>query len=510
MTRDGFLQSIWQAEVQTYIPINAWDKQMIYDAIIIGGGITGLTTAFLLQAKGKKCILCEAANIGFGSTGGTTAHLNTMLDTTFNEAESDFGEENASLLADSAKEAISLIEALSIEHKIDCDFKYTNGYLFSQNQAETKQLGEIIEASKRAGIQIDWTDDIPIAIPIDQACKFGSQAQFNVGKYLLGLAAAFEKAGGTILQNSRVNEISKANDIHDISTPFGKIRAINVVYATHIPPGINIFSFKCAPYRSYAMAFTIKDGNFPSGLVYDMEEPYHYFRTYNSNNKKYIIAGGFDHKTGHQDNTEYCFTQLEAYLRKYFDIDAIEYKWSSQYYVPVDGLPYIGPMPGGDNTYVATGFNGNGMIFGTLSGKIITDAILNIDNSYAKLFSPSRIKPIAGFADFVKENADVVSQFVKGRFSYEQIESLSDLARGEAKIVEWENEKIALYKDEDGKIWGVSPVCPHAKCIVSWNNAEKTWDCPCHGGRYSYNGTLLTGPAKTGLSPVIYQPIDGD
>ncbi len=509
MQRDGALTSVWQKEIGNFIPVNTWNKSEVYDALIVGGGITGLTTALLLQEQGKKCIVAEAFNIGFGTTGGTTAHLNTLLDTPYYQIEKDFGDDSAKLVANSTKEAIALIESISKEYQVDCDFQYTRGHLFALNDKQADELDKIVESSTRAGVKINYTEEIPVPIPFTKAAKFEAQAQFNIGKYLVGLAQAFEKAGGVILQNCKVEDHTRKEHFH-AQTPFGEIEARTIVYATHIPPGINLLHFRCAPYRSYAAAFTLKDGNYPTGLSYDMEEPYHYFRTQTIDNKRYIIVGGFDHKTGHNDNTAETLRELEAYIRTYFDVDSIDYIWSSQYYTAADGLPYIGLLPGHTDVYTGTGYIGNGMIFGTLAGKIISDLIAGKENPYADLYKPSRIKPIAGFAEFVKENADVISRFIGDRFSYEQINALAELAPGEATVAEWENRKVAIYKDDNGKIYALNPVCPHAACIVNWNTAEKTWDCPCHGGRYAPNGTLLTGPATHGLASLLEQPIDGD
>jgi len=267
---------------------------------------------------------------------------------------------------------------------------------------------------------------------------------------------------------------------------------------------------RCAPYRSYVAAFRLKSGTYPDALAYDMQDPYHYFRTHNIDGEDYLIVGGFDHKTGHNDNTEYIFTELEAYVRQYYDVATADYKWSSQYYIPADGLPYIGLMPGEDKIYVATGFNGNGLILGTLAAKLICTLIFGKEHYGQSLYNPSRIKPIAGFSSFLKENADVVSMFISKRLNHDKISALAELAPGEAVIAEWEGNKVALYKDENGGIHALDPVCPHAKCIVTWNTAEKSWDCPCHGARYAPNGDLLTGPARRGLTQIKWEGIDGD
>lgn len=510
MRRDGSTHSIWQEGIQEHQPVNNWNKDEIYDVLIVGGGITGLTVALLLQSNGKKCVLAEAHNIGFGTTGGTTAHLNTVLDTTYAQIESDFGEDNAKLVASATREAIDLVEGLAAKYDIDCDFSYQPGYLFAETDKEVDTLEKIKKATCRAGVVASWTEHIPVPIPFKKAMRFELQAQIHATKYLSGLAKAYEQEGGVLLQQCIVNNVEFTQQYHKADTSLGEIKATLIVYATHIPPGINLLHFRNAPYRSYAAAFKLKEGQYPEGLVYDSQDPYHYFRTQALDGQNYLVAGGFDHKTGHGENTEQHFRELEAYIRNYYNVASMDYKWSSQYFIPADGLPYIGLLPGHSQTYVGTGYNGNGMTLGTLAAKMICELITTGESRYGKLFDPSRIKPVAGFADFVKENADVISKFIGMRFSYEQINSLAELAPGDAVLADWENKKVALYKDEKGKIHAVDPVCPHAKCLVAWNNAEKSWDCPCHGSRFACNGALLTGPARTGLTQIKWEDIEGD
>lgn len=502
--RDSKRQSPWQ-NVSTELTDAKLNNHLnqVFDVIIVGAGITGITTALLLQKAGKKCLIVEAGKIGFGTTGGTSAHLNTFFDATYPEIESDFGKDEAKLVAESGKEAFAMIQSFVEQYKIDCDLEVKNAYLFSENEDESKQLLEILESSRKAGVAVAEAPDNDVPVPFELAIRFADQGQFHPIKYISALANAFCDLGGIILENSFVTD-RKDNDgnIEVIAGPH-TLKALNLVYATHMPPGITTFSFRCSPYRSYVLGIILQNDNYPEGLSYDMQEPYHYFRTHEIDGQKYLILGGEDHKTGHGD-PEQAFTNLEEYARNYYNVKSIVYKWSSQYYVPVDGLPYIGPLAAsGDNTYIATGFNGNGMMFGTLSGKIISDQILRIENRYSSLYSPSRLKPVAGFSEFIKENADVAWHFIADRFGADDLHKLSELRKGEGKVAEFQGEKLAIYKDDHGKVTALSPVCTHAGCIVNFNAAEQSWDCPCHGGRFDISGKVLCGPPQKDLEQIV-------
>ena len=502
--RDSFTKSPWQVGVNATLGAYIEDPSYVYDTLIIGAGITGITTALRLQKAGQKCIIVEAASIGYGTTGGTSAHLNTFFDATYPEIESDFSSEAAKMVADSGKKAFATIKELIDQYQIDCDFEYKCACLFSENDKETKQLQEILESSRNAGVNVVEYEDNDVPVPFEMAIHFTDQGQFHPLKYLFRLAEEFIGLGGVILEQSFVSNTSIKEGVHEVKAGERIVRSMNLVYATHIPPGITIFNFRCAPYRSYVLGVKLKNQSYPAGLSYDMQEPYHYFRTHEIEGQKYLIIGGEDHKTGHGNPME-AFDNLEAYARKYYHVDSVDYKWSSQYYVPVDGLPYIGSMGGDDNTYVATGFNGNGMIFGTLSAIIISDQILGIENPWTDLYNPSRSKPIAGFSEFVKENADAAYHFVADRFTAEELDSLSQLLPDQGVVAEFDGKKVAIYKDQKGNVTALSPTCTHAGCTVKFNDAEKSWDCPCHGGRYDTSGRVITGPPQKDLEKIIIQ-----
>lgn len=502
MHRDGANKSLWQEAMPVYQPKHKIIPEKIVDVLIVGGGITGLSTALELQKSGKQCLLIEACTIGFGTTGGTTAHLNTFIDTTYDQVEKDFGEKNAQLVFRATSGSIAAVKKNIDEYNIDCGFSYRDGYVFSQNEKQSQDLDKIVNAARKAGMEIDYTNEIPLPIPFEKSVKFTGQAQFHPTKYLYGIAEAYEEAGGYLVQYCRLENYD-SNNLVEAKTNLGVIRARKIILATHIPPGINLLHFRCAPYRSYALALKLADNLYPDSLVYDMQDPYHYYRTQEVNGERYLVAGGEDHKTGHNENTDFCFSKLDSYFSKFFDIDAVSFKWSSEYFEPADGLPYIGHLPGyTENVYVATGFGGNGMTWSHVAARLLTDIIITGKSEYKELFDPNRIKPVAGFGNFVKENADVIKEFIGKRLSKEKIESLTEIAKDEGKVVKYEGESIALYRDERGTLHAVNPVCTHAKCIVQWNTSEKSWDCPCHGARYTADGKVLTGPASKDLEVV--------
>ncbi len=507
MERDGANTSLWQV-TESYRPSDIKSTDQFFDAIIIGGGITGLTTALLLQSAGKKCLLLEAHTLGFGTTGGTTAHLNTFFDTPYHKIIQNFGKDNAQLVANAAAESLALIKRNIAEYKIDCNHSEHDGYVFSTNESQSKELDDLVSSAQSLGVQVEYANSSPFPIPYLKLAQFKDQGQFNPIQYIFALAKEYETLGGTMLEQHMVTDIDNETSGVIVKCENKLFKASKAIYCTHIPPGVNLLHFRCAPYRSYVMAVKLK-GDYPAALGYDMEDPYHYYRTQEVNNELYLIAGGEDHKTGHEENTEHRFRTLESHVRSFFDVDSVAYKWSSQYYEPADGLPYIGQLPGAtDNIYVATGFSGNGMIYGTLSAIILSDILTKGESIYQELFNPNRIKPIAGFSNFVKEAADVVANFVKGKINTEKIKELAEIAAGEAKVIKEDGHILAIYKDDAHKLHVISATCTHVKCTVGWNNSEKTWDCPCHGARYSPKGKVLNGPASKHLEVIDYEAED--
>ncbi|HLG38085.1 MAG TPA: FAD-dependent oxidoreductase, partial [Chitinophagaceae bacterium] len=504
MKRDGACNSLWQDTTPEYYSKMKALPTQLFDVIIAGGGITGITTGLLLQRSGLSVMIAEAQSIGFGTTGGTTAHLNTFVDASYDVVQQKFGKKNGQLLARALKQALQLIKRNVQEYEINCGYKELPGYLFSQDSDQSKKLRDIMTATQECNVNASWIEEIPVPINFENALLFPGQATFHPTRYLSSLAKEFEKAGGVLLDSCRITLVEEGLP-HSLKSSRGNFRCSHFIYATHIPPGVNLLHFRCAPYRSYVMAAQLgKTYNYPEALIYDMYDPYHYYRSQEIDGEKYFIVGGEDHKTGHEENTERCFRKLEAHIKKYFGVTSIANRWSSQYFEPADGLPYIGNLPGHPaNMYVATGYGGNGMVYSAVAALTLTDMIRGINNENIELFDPNRIKMVAGFSNFVKESADVIGKLAKKILPAEKLAELADLAYGEARVVHYEGSRLAIYKNENGQVFALNSACTHIRCEVAWNSAEKTWDCPCHGSRFSYKGEMLTAPARKDLETVL-------
>ncbi|HEY0433008.1 MAG TPA: FAD-dependent oxidoreductase, partial [Chitinophagaceae bacterium] len=419
----------------------------------------------------------------------------------------NFGQDGAKLVAQATKDAIALVNKNIADHGIDCGYEDASAYLFSQNKDQSEELDEIHDASAEVGIDVAYHLSLPVKIAFEKVMEVRGQGKFHPARYVHALAREFEALGGVVLEDTRVEGIEDTDGL-TVETNAGKFRAANVIYATHTPPGINLIHLRTEPWRSYAMAATLRGRNYPEDLTYDMYDPYHYIRTQIIDGRRYLVVGGEDHKTGQDVNEETSFLKLESYMRKHFDIERIDYRWSSQYFESADGLPYIGHLPGHPgNLFVASGFGGNGITYGNVSALVLRDMIMDRESKYVDLFNPNRIKPVAGFTTFVKHNVDVLKKFIDKWFDREQLTQLAGIAPGEARVIRFDGEKIALYKDQNGELFAVSPICTHMKCSVAWNETELSWDCPCHGSRFSFDGKVLTGPADHDLQKIALKDL---
>jgi glycine/D-amino acid oxidase-like deaminating enzyme/nitrite reductase/ring-hydroxylating ferredoxin subunit len=475
-------------------------SNLTVDVAVIGGGITGITAATLLKRAGLTVALLEARRLAIGPTGHTTAHLTEALDERYAELRKRFGGAGARLAASSSRAAIEQIAAFVGEEALDCDFARVPGFLYTETADAVAELEAEYEAAVAAGLKVSLVDEVPLPFHVEKALRFEEQAQFHVRRYLMPLAKALRTSGSHVFERTRAVEVKDGEPCLIETDTGARIEARSVVFATNAP--LSRFSMhpSLAHYRSYVLALHLRVGaQTPPGLFWDTADPYHYIRTHPTPAGPLLIVGGEDHKTGQESDTVACFERLREYAQR-FPARSIAYRWSEQVAEPLDGLPFIGKSPSGGNVFVATGYSGTGMTFGTLAGMLISDLILGRDNPWKDIYSPSRItaRPSV-LKEYVAENLDYPAHLVADRLRGPDADSFAEVGRGEGKIVAGDAERLAVYRDEHGNAHAVTATCTHLGCQVSWNSAEKTWDCPCHGSRFDTRGQVLNGPARKPL-----------
>lgn len=516
MITDGESKSIWYDTGQPpqQMPL-AGDTQA--DVAIIGGGIAGLTTAYMLAREGKRVVVLESKEVASGQTGRSTAQLSTACDDRYTEMEKLHGERGAQIIAESFRAAIDKLEEITKTENIDCDFERVDGYVFLPNDEGDgpEYLDEELAASHRAGLSdVEKVERAPLpGFNTGVALRYPRQGNFDPVRYLTGLARAIERDGGRIHTNTHVTEIKSEGDGKGvrIETEGGaSVTADAVVVATNSPIN-DLFAMhtKQAPYRTYVVGMRVPRGSVPHGQYSDDLDPYHYVRLQSlpdNENAEYdvILTGGEDHKTGQADDAEERYARLEAWTRERFPaVEGTEYRWSGQVMEPVDGVAYIGRNPlDASNVFIATGDSGQGTSHGTIAGILLTDLIQGRDNPWATLYDPRR-KSLGreSLKEFIVEQANVAAQYTD-YVTGGDIASPDELTPGEGGIMRRGLSKIAVYKDESGAITERSAVCTHLGCIVSWNSGEKSWDCPCHGSRFDCKGKVIEGPAVSDLAAI--------
>ncbi len=476
-----------------------------FDVVIVGGGITGLTAAYLLKKSGKTACVLERDHLGAGDTGQTSAHLAYVTDSRLHDLVKSFGKESARLAWQGGVAAISSIEAIVSREGIDCDFRRVPGFLHASllsDDDETEELQKDADLARELGFAASFVRVVPVVEK--PGIRFANQARIQPLSYLASLARAIDGDGSAIFENSEAAEME--TDPLRVKANGHWISAEHVVIATHVPLMGNtgllsaaMFQTKLAPYSSYVVGAKVPQGSLPEAEFWDTSNPYFYLRVNAHRSSDYVIFGGLDHKTGQADDTEDRFRRLQEVLHKIVPAARIDHRWSGQVVETHDGLPYIGETA--ERQFVATGFSGNGMTFGTLGAMMATDWVLGRDNPWQDLFSVSR-KKLRGAWDYLKENFDFPYYLLHDRLSHAEADSIDDVAPGEGKVLKLDGERVACSRDEHGKTTIVSAVCTHMGCLVHWNTAERTWDCPCHGSRFKPDGQVLAGPAETPLEPV--------
>jgi glycine/D-amino acid oxidase-like deaminating enzyme/nitrite reductase/ring-hydroxylating ferredoxin subunit len=502
-------QSLWaaSADLPQFSPLQ---KTLHVDVCVVGAGIAGLTTAYLLARAGRRVAVLDDGPVAGGMTQMTTGHITHALDDRYFELESVQGREAARLAADSHTAAIDRIATIVKQEAIDCDFTRLDGYLFLAQDDRPATLARELDAAHRAGLRaVELVERAPFASFDSGPClRFPDQAQFNAVKYLAGLARAIAHEGGQIFTGSHADRIEGGvpGVVH-----VGKhvVSADAVVVATNVPVNDRVaIHTKQAPYMTYVIAAPVPRGSVARVLSWDTGDPYHYIRTQPGDGQDYLIVGGEDHKTGQASDAAERYARLEAWARERFPMmGEVEFAWAGQVMETQDYLAFIGRNPmDHDNVFIATGDSGMGITHGTIAGMLLADLILGRPNPWEALYDPSRVT-LRAAADFARENSNVALQYADW-LTGGDVESAEQIAPGSGAIVRRGLDKLAVYRDEHGQLHERLAKCPHLGCLVHWNASETTWDCPCHGSRFDCRGKVINGPANRDLAPAERKQVE--
>ncbi len=495
-------QSPWKAQFNKQSIYPTLNQEISVDIAIIGGGITGITAAQHLIQNGKKVAIIEALSIGEGTTGDSTGNLYIPVQPYYQNILKKFDNATVNTILSSRQFAIDYIEKIAAQENINCHFARRPWFLYTNNPEQIKFLETEVELMKKNGVAIDLTTSLPLNLEFKSAALLDNQARFNPLIYVTELAARLATKGCLIYENSRVIQSEETNNGVIFHTAQGKVFAKHGIIATHTPIGVNFKQMCLAAYRSYGVAAHLEDNIYPEGNFWDLNQPHHAICTHSDNGKalNLIIVSGNHHKTGQRQPHHAYYQDLENFLSEKFKISKFVYHWSAQHYHSADDVPYIGLADGAKHTYIATGYFADGLIYGTLAGIIIGNAILNNNKigDWQKKYDATRFTPIASWSFFVKDNINVLMQYLKDLPTFKTT-PYEDIKIGKGKVLEINHEKCAISRDANNQLHIVSAVCSHMKGIVNWNDEEKTWDCPCHGSRFTKEGKVIEGPAQFDL-----------
>lgn len=499
-------------EMPQYTPLL---RDIDTDVCIIGAGLAGVTTAYLLQQEGRKVCLIEGFEVGSGQSARTTAHFTYCLDESYHRLEKIHGEAGIKLIAESHQAAIKKVKEIIAKEDIKCDMERVNGYLFSateeiphytlqsEREKSHQKLNIELEAIQRAGLlDVYMTEKIPLhSFDPGPALCYPDQMELNPMKYMKALAQLIVSRGGEIYTQSHVIEVQGGDEAYVKLQNEKVVTCKSIVVATNTPINDMVaIHTKQMSYRTYVIGIEVPKGKIIKGLYWDDAVPYHFIRlekTIESHPYEILLVGGEDHKTGQNDNPEHCYTRLENWTRKRFpDAGRVLYRWSGQVVEPVDRIAYIGKNPmDKDNVFIVTGHSGNGMTYSTIAGMLITDLILDRKNPWEGIYHPSRIS-LSTAGTYFRENANTLAQYRDWLFETNKGDAdIEELENGEGMVYRDGLHMVAAYKDNHGHLTLNSAVCTHLGGIVRWNAAEKSWDCPCHGSRYDCHGKVIEGPA---------------
>ncbi len=487
-------ESYWIAStLQTSYPVLTDDINV--DIAIVGGGMVGITSAYLLTQEGFKVAVIEADRIIQGTTGHTTAKITSQHGLIYDRIQSEMGEDKAKQYAQANETAISEITRIIQELKIDCDFSNQNAYVYTQQEEYVTKIKNEVNTASNLGIKATFLSDIPLSIPIKGAMCFENQAQFHPRKYLLALAQEVIDRGGYIFEKTRAMDVLQEKPCTILTNHGKKIIAPKVLIASHYPfyEAHGLYFSRIYPERSYILATKISE-KFPGGMYITAEDPTRSLRSQINGDEELVLVGGEHHKTGQGKDMNKHYLKLKNFAEQIFTIEDIPYRWSTQDYTTMDEVPYIGHLTSDTpDLLVATGFYKWGMTNSTVAAMIFRDIVIKGKSPWEDVYNPPRITPSASAKNFVVENLDVAKQLITGKIL--PVPNHIDLKRGEGGIISVDGERLGAYRDIEGKLHLVDTTCTHMGCELQWNSAEKSWDCPCHGSRFTFEGDIITGPA---------------
>ena len=485
-----FHESRWLKDVPLKAKYAPLKNDTVTDVAIVGGGIAGLLTAYYLNEAGKQVAVLEKNSVASGETAYTTAFLTMVFDYYLYELVRKYSKEDAKRVWRSGLEAIDEVERIAKKEKIDCDFQRCSAYIYALDSRGFKMLEKEYKLERELGFDVKLHKPETLPFSNQGVLEVKGQAKFHPLKFLVPLVEKMAERGVQFYEETEVRDY-EGKEPFELCTDHATLKAQQVVVATNMPHlGDMQVVTRLTPYQSYIVELELKEMPLKEGIYWDTENPYQYFRV----DGKRLILGGMDHATGKGKDEDY-YAKLEEYFQGLFPEMSytVLSRWSGEVLESIDHLPFIGPLVSNKDILVATGFAGNGMTMGPLSGRINADHILGRKNPYAELYTVARAK--AGL-HFMARGFEYVWHMIKDRLARHPEPRL---AKGEGTIVDGAEGKEALFKDEKGKLHRMSAVCPHMKCIVKWNGLEKTWDCPCHGSRFAATGELMAGPARTPL-----------
>jgi glycine/D-amino acid oxidase-like deaminating enzyme/nitrite reductase/ring-hydroxylating ferredoxin subunit len=478
------------------------------DVVVVGAGIVGLTAAYLLCEAGRDVVLLEADEAAVGVSGYTSAKLTVGHGLVYSRLESAFDADAARLYAESQTAALTFVRTTSANASIDCDLETVPNYVFAQSSDELEQVRAEVDAASRAGLPASFADPSDVPVACEGAVRLDDQAQFHVRKYLLALTELVADRG-TLVESARVTEIADPESGGQrLSVGDESIDAGAVVVATHYPiVESKFFVPRIHPRRSYVVAAPLSEGSELEGMFINAALPTRSFRTTPlPDGSRLLLVGGEGHRVGQEEDTEDRYATLERYMREHFDVGETRYRWSTQDLHAVDGLPYIGRVEKREGLFAATGFAGWGMTGGTLAGMLIAGDIQGERSPWADLYELGRRHLSASAARFFKDNTNAAAELIGGKVR-RRPHTAEGLAPGEGAVISVDGEDLAVSRDTEGKLHAVKAACSHMGCVVEWNKAESSWDCPCHGSRFAADGRVLHGPA---VNPLEEAPVPAD